>query len=490
MQLTDLTALELGAAIKSRACGVEEAVRASLARIAALDGRIGAFITVCEQEALQEARRVQRGIDDGSLTHPLAGVPMALKDNLSTRGVRTTCGSRMLEGYVPTFDATVVERLRALGAICVGKTNMDEFAMGSSTETSYFHPTRNPFDPARVPGGSSGGSAAAVAAREVPYALGSDTGGSIRQPASFCGVTGLKPTYGAVSRYGLIAYASSLDQIGPLCRDALDAAAVHAAIAGADARDATSVQAPTLPPLGAPDLAGLCVGIPEEYLGEGLDPDVRARVLDCAQTLRELGAQVERCSMPALRAAIPAYYVLASAEASSNLSRYDGIKYGYRAAPRPDGEEDLTGLYARTRSEGFGREVKRRVLLGTFALCSGYYDAYYAKAQRARALIRASFDEALARFDALLGPTAPTTAFPLGERLDDPLQMYLGDIYTVSVNLAGLPGLSIPCGADAQGLPVGAQLIAAPFGEGTLLRIAAAYQAATGHHRRAPKEVG
>lgn len=490
MQLTDLTALELGAAIKSRACGVEEAVRASLARIAALDGRIGAFITVCEQEALQEARRVQRGIDDGSLTHPLAGVPMALKDNLSTRGVRTTCGSRMLEGYVPTFDATVVERLRALGAVCVGKTNMDEFAMGSSTETSYFHPTRNPFDPARVPGGSSGGSAAAVAAREVPYALGSDTGGSIRQPASFCGVTGLKPTYGAVSRYGLIAYASSLDQIGPLCRDALDAAAVHAAIAGADARDATSVQAPTLPPLGAPDLAGLCVGIPEEYLGEGLDPDVRARVLDCAQTLRELGAQVERCSMPALRAAIPAYYVLASAEASSNLSRYDGIKYGYRAAPRPDGEEDLTGLYARTRSEGFGREVKRRVLLGTFALCSGYYDAYYAKAQRARALIRASFDEALARFDALLGPTAPTTAFPLGERLDDPLQMYLGDIYTVSVNLAGLPGLSIPCGADAQGLPVGAQLIAAPFGEGTLLRIAAAYQAATGHHRRAPKEVG
>lgn len=490
MQLTDLTALELGAAIKSRACGVEEAVRASLARIAALDGRIGAFITVCEQEALQEARRVQRGIDDGSLTHPLAGVPMALKDNLSTRGVRTTCGSRMLEGYVPTFDATVVERLRALGAICVGKTNMDEFAMGSSTETSYFHPTRNPFDPARVPGGSSGGSAAAVAAREVPYALGSDTGGSIRQPASFCGVTGLKPTYGAVSRYGLIAYASSLDQIGPLCRDALDAAAVHAAIAGADARDATSVQAPTLPPLGAPDLAGLCVGIPEEYLGEGLDPQVRARVLDCAQTLRELGAQVEPCSMPALRAAIPAYYVLASAEASSNLSRYDGIKYGYRAAPRPDGEEDLTGLYARTRSEGFGREVKRRVLLGTFALCSGYYDAYYAKAQRARALIRASFDEALARFDALLGPTAPTTAFPLGERLDDPLQMYLGDIYTVSVNLAGLPGLSIPCGADAQGLPVGAQLIAAPFGEGTLLRIAAAYQAATGHHRRAPKEVG
>ena len=490
MQLTDLTALKLGAAIKSRACSVEEAVRASLARIAALDGRIGAFITVCEQEALQEARRVQRGIDDGSLTHPLAGVPMALKDNLSTRGVRTTCGSRMLEGYVPTFDATVVERLRALGAVCVGKTNMDEFAMGSSTETSYFHPTRNPFDPARVPGGSSGGSAAAVAAREVPYALGSDTGGSIRQPASFCGVTGLKPTYGAVSRYGLIAYASSLDQIGPLCRDALDAAAVYAAIAGADARDATSVQAPTLPPLGAPDLAGLCVGIPEEYLGEGLDPQVRARVLDCAQTLRELGAQVEPCSMPALRAAIPAYYVLASAEASSNLSRYDGIKYGYRAAPRPDGEEDLTGLYARTRSEGFGREVKRRVLLGTFALCSGYYDAYYAKAQRARALIRASFDEALARFDALLGPTAPTAAFPLGERLDDPLQMYLGDIYTVSVNLAGLPGLSIPCGADAQGLPVGAQLIAAPFGEGTLLRIAAAYQAATGHHRRAPKEVG
>lgn len=472
MKLMDLTALELGRAIRSREVGVEEAVRASLDAIAARDGEIGAFLTVIEERALQDARLVQKGIDDGTLTHPLAGVPMALKDNISTKGVRTTCASRILESYTPVFDATVAQRLTALGAVCVGKTNMDEFAMGSSTENSAFQTTRNPIDLSRVPGGSSGGSAAAVAAREVPYALGSDTGGSIRQPASFCGVVGLKPTYGAVSRYGLIAYASSLDQIGPLCRDARDAAAVLGAIMGRDARDTTSVAAPAPAPGQTSDIRGMRIGIPEEYLGEGLDAGVRARVLACAETLKCLGASVDTFSLPTVAFAIPAYYVLASAEASSNLSRYDGIKYGARAADYAD----LTDLYLRSRSEGFGGEVKRRIMLGAFALSSGYYDAYYNKALKVKALIKQAFDAAFERFDAVLGPTAPTTAFKLGENTDDPLKMYLGDIYTVSVNLAGLPALSMPCGRDAKGLPVGAQLIGRPFDEETLLRIAMAYQ--------------
>ena len=472
MQLTDMTALELGRAIRRREVGVEEAARASLDAIAARDGEIGAFLTVTDKEALACARRVQKGIDAGTLTHPLAGVPMALKDNISTKGVRTTCASRMLENYVPVFDATVVERLSALGAVCVGKTNMDEFAMGSSTETSCFQTTRNPWDPARVPGGSSGGSAAAVAAREVPYALGSDTGGSIRQPASFCGVVGVKPTYGAVSRYGLLAYASSLDQIGPLCRDARDAAAVLGAIMGRDARDSTSVQAAAPALLETDGIGGMRIGIPEEYLGDGLDAGVRERILACAKMLQGLGASVEMFSLPNVAYAIPAYYVLASAEASSNLSRYDGIKYGLRAADYAD----LTDLYLKSRSEGFGGEVKRRIMLGAFALSSGYYDAYYNKALKVKALIKGAFDAAFTRFDAVLGPTAPTTAFLIGENMNDPLKMYLGDIYTVSVNLAGLPALSMPCGQDASGLPVGAQLIGRPFGEETLLRIAKAYQ--------------
>lgn len=483
MQLMDLTALELGERIRRRECSVEDAVRASLDAIRARDGKIGAFITVTEDEALRDARLVQKGIDDGTLTHPLAGVPMALKDNLSTRGVRTTCASRMLENYVPVYDAGAWERLRAIGAVCVGKTNMDEFAMGSSTETSFFGWTRNPWDLSRVPGGSSGGSAAAVAARMVPYALGSDTGGSIRQPASFCGVTGLKPTYGAVSRYGLLAYASSLDQIGPLCRDACDADAVLHAIAGRDARDSTSVDLPVSCP--APDMKDVRIGIPEEYIGDGLDAQVRSRVLDCVTALRALGATVETFPLPILRYAIPAYYVLASAEASSNLSRYDGVKYGFRAGDY----EGLTDLYLKTRSEGFGREVKRRILLGAFALSSGYYDAYYNKALKVKALMKQAFDDALARFDAVLGPTAPTTAFQLGENADDPLSMYLGDIYTVSVNLVGLPGLSIPCGLDGRGLPVGVQLIGRPFGEKTLLAIAQAYQTVTEHHKKSPKGV-
>ena len=482
MDLFDLTALELGAAIRRREVGVVEATRACLDRMSAVEGTVNAFITVTEKEALARAEQVQRGIDSGELTHPLAGVPMAVKDLISTKGVRTTCASRMLEGYVPVFDATVVERLRAIGAVCVGKTNMDEFAMGSSTESSYFGVTRNPWDASRVPGGSSGGSAAAVAAREVFYALGSDTGGSIRQPASFCGVTGIKPTYGAVSRYGLLAYASSLDQIGPLTIDAMDAAAVTRALMGRDVMDSTSVDVP-LPdmPEGC-DLTGLRVGIPEDYFGEGLDADVRARVMDAAPVLEGLGAQLVPVRMPVLDSAIPAYYVLACAEASSNLSRYDGVKYGFR----PERFDDLHDLYTTARSEGFGAEVKRRIMLGAFALSSGYYDAYYNKALRVKALIKRAFDDCFREADVLLAPAAPTTAFALGEHSDDPIKMYLGDIYTVSVNMAGLPGMVVPCGFDAAGLPVGAQLIGPAFGEGLLLRAAHAYQTRTDFHRLRP----
>ncbi len=482
MELFDLTALELGAAIRRREVGVVEATRACLDRMSAMEGTVNAFITVTEKEALARAEQVQRGIDSGELTHPLAGVPMAVKDLISTKGVRTTCASRMLENYVPVFDATVIARLRAIGAVCVGKTNMDEFAMGSSTESSYFGVTRNPWDASRVPGGSSGGSAAAVAAREVFYALGSDTGGSIRQPASFCGVTGIKPTYGAVSRYGLLAYASSLDQIGPLTIDAMDAAAVTRALMGRDELDSTSVDVP-LPdmPEGC-DLTGLRVGIPEDYFGEGLDADVRARVMDAAHVLESMGAQLVPVRMPVLDYAIPAYYVLACAEASSNLSRYDGVKYGFR----PEKFDDLHDLYTTARSEGFGAEVKRRIMLGAFALSSGYYDAYYNKALRVKALIKRAFDDCFASADVLLTPAAPTTAFALGEHSDDPIKMYLGDIYTVSVNMAGLPGMVVPCGFDAAGLPVGAQLIGPAFGEGLLLRAAHAYQTRTDFHRKRP----
>ena len=482
MEIFDLSALELGARIQSREIGVAEAARACLDRIAAVDKTVNAFITVTEREAMAQAEAVQRRIDSGELTHPLAGVPMAVKDLISTKGVPTTCASRMLENYVPVFDATVVGKLNAIGAVCLGKTNMDEFAMGSSTESSYCGVTRNPWDETRVPGGSSGGSAAAVAAREVFYALGSDTGGSIRQPASFCGVTGIKPTYGAVSRYGLLAYASSLDQIGPLTVDAADAAAVTRAIMGRDLYDSTSVDVP-LPDMPQGDsLTGLRVGIPEDYFGEGLGEDVRARVLEMGRTLEALGAELVPVQMPMLDYAIPAYYVLACAEASSNLSRYDGVKYGFR----PEKFEDLHDLYITARSEGFGAEVKRRIMLGAFALSSGYYDAYYNKALRVKALIKRAFDACFEQADVLLTPAAPTTAYKLGAHTDDPIQMYLGDIYTVSVNMAGLPGMVVPCGFDGDGLPVGAQLIGRAFGEQTLFAAAHAYQLHTDAHKRHP----
>ena len=482
MELFDLTALELGAKIKKHEIGVVEATRACLDRIGEQEKTVHAFITVTPELALARAEAVQRGIDDGTYTGPLAGVPMAIKDLISTKGVATTCASKMLEHYVPVFDATVTKKLEAAGAVCLGKTNMDEFAMGSTTESSYFGVTRNPWNTARVPGGSSGGSAAAVAAREVFYALGSDTGGSIRQPASFCGVTGIKPTYGAVSRYGLLAYASSLDQIGPLTIDALDAAAVTRTIMGRDEMDATSVDVP-LPGMPAgDDLTGLRVGVPEDYFGEGLAVDVRARVMEAAKQLETLGATLVPVRMPILDYAIPAYYILACAEASSNLSRYDGVKYGYR----PEHFEDLHDLYLTARSEGFGAEVKRRIMLGAFALSSGYYDAYYNKALRVKALIKQGFDRCFEQADLLITPAAPTTAYALGAHTDDPIQMYLGDIYTVSVNMAGLPGMVVPCGFDAAGMPVGAQLIGPAFGEGLLLRAAHAYQTRTDFHRRRP----
>ena len=482
MELFDLTALELGAKIKKHEIGVVEVTRACLDRIGEQEKTVHAFITVTPELALARAEAVQRGIDDGTYAGPLAGVPMAIKDLISTKGVATTCASKMLEHYVPVFDATVTKKLETAGAVCLGKTNMDEFAMGSTTESSYFGVTRNPWNTARVPGGSSGGSAAAVAAREVFYALGSDTGGSIRQPASFCGVTGIKPTYGAVSRYGLLAYASSLDQIGPLTIDALDAAAVTRTIMGRDEMDATSVDVP-LPGMPAgDDLTGLRVGVPEDYFGEGLAVDVRARVMEAAKQLETLGATLVPVRMPILDYAIPAYYILACAEASSNLSRYDGVKYGYR----PEHFEDLHDLYLTARSEGFGAEVKRRIMLGAFALSSGYYDAYYNKALRVKALMKQGFDRCFEQADLLITPAAPTTAYALGAHTDDPIQMYLGDIYTVSVNMAGLPGMVVPCGFDGEGLPVGAQLIGPAFGEGNLFRAAHAYQLHTAFHRQYP----
>lgn len=484
----DESALSLGERLKKREVGVREAAGAVLERIEKKDGECRAYLSVFKEEAFKRADEIQKQIDAGEAASPLAGVPMAIKDNICVKGLPTTCGSRMLEHFRPPYDATVTTRLHDAGAVLLGKLNMDEFAMGSTTETSYFGACKNPWDVTRVPGGSSGGAAAAVAAEEAYYTLGSDTGGSIRQPCSFCGVTGLKPTYGTVSRYGLVAYASSLDQIGPIARDAKDLAAVLDVIVGKDEKDATSVDAGEggyLVSLTG-DVRGLKVGIPSDYFGEGLDEEVKEKVLAAAKKLEEMGAVVEEFPMPMVEYAIPAYYIIASAEATSNLSRYDGIKYGFRA----EKFDDLIDLYVQSRSQGFGMEVKRRIMLGNFVLSSGYYDAYYKKALQVKALIKGEFDKAFERFDLLLGPAAPTTALKLGESLQDPLKMYLGDIYTVSVNLAGLPGLVAPCGFDGQGLPVGVQLIGRPFGEKTLLNTAYAYQQATDFHTKRPQEGG
>ena len=483
MELRELTALELGAAIKKGEVSMAEAAQAALDRISAQAGVLNSFITVTGQQALDRAARLQAGARDAQ--SPLYGVPMAIKDNICTKGIRTTCASKILGNFAPPYDATAAERLERAGAVSLGKLNMDEFAMGSTSETSFYGPVRNPWDLERVPGGSSGGAAAAVAAGMGWYAVGSDTGGSIRQPASYCGVTGMKPTYGAVSRYGLIAYASSLDQIGPLCRDAADCAAVLDALMGRDPRDGTSLDGGygcLLAELSG-DIRGMKIGLPVDCYGEGLDGEVKAAVLAAAGVLKDRGAEIVELSFPVMEYVVPAYYIIAAAEASSNLSRFDGVKYGWRAAEY----DGLTDLYRKTRTQGFGAEVKRRILLGTFVLSSGYYDAYYKKALQVKAVVKEAFDQAFQRCGLLLTPVAPATAPRLGESLSDPLQMYLSDIYTVSVNLAGLPGLSMPCGFDSKGLPIGAQLVGPHFGEGRLLNAAHAFQQDTGYHKRAPK---
>lgn len=484
MQITELTALELGRKIKEREISVREAVQASLARIEQAEGELNSFVTVDGERALLRAGEVQKAIDSGSLTGPLAGVPAAVKDNICTEGLKTTCSSKILYNFVPPYSAEAVLNMEKAGAVILGKTNMDEFAMGSTTETSAFGPVKNPWNTEHVPGGSSGGSCAAVASCEAPYALGSDTGGSIRQPSSFCGVTGLKPTYGTVSRYGLIAYGSSLDQIGPVAKDVADCAAVLEMIASHDKKDSTSVARTDCDFTAAltDDVKGLRVGIPADYFGEGLDDEVKNAVLQVADVLRQKGAVVEEFDLSLVDYAIPAYYVIASAEASSNLARFDGVKYGCRA-PEYDG---LHSMYKKSRSEGFGEEVKRRIMLGSFVLSSGYYDAYYLKALRTKALIKQSFDRAFAKYDVILAPASPQSAPRLGESLSDPLKMYLGDIYTISVNLAGLPGISVPCCLDSKGLPIGVQIIGDCFMEKKIIQAAYAFEQARGKWQAPP----
>lgn len=478
MKLTDMTAVELSAAIKEKKTTVMEAVEAVFSVIAEKEQNLNCYVTLDKEGALHRAQEIQKRIDAGELTGPLAGVPVAIKDNMCTKGMLTTCSSRILGNFVPTYTAEAVIKLEEAGAVMIGKTNMDEFAMGSTTETSAYGVTKNPWNDKHVPGGSSGGSAAAVAADECFMALGSDTGGSIRQPASFCGVVGMKPTYGTVSRYGLIAYGSSLDQIGPLCKDVTDCAAILETIASHDAKDSTSVERNDTDFMSAltEDVKGMRIGIPRDYFTEGLSGEVRESVLAAAELLRSRGAVVEEFDLSLVDYAIPAYYTIAAAEASSNLERFDGIKYGYRAQDC----EGLHPMYKKTRSEGFGAEVKRRIMLGSFVLSSGYYDAYYLKALRVKALIKKAFDDAFAKYDIILGPAAPTTAPELGKSLQDPLKMYLGDIYTISVNLAGLPGICVPCGIDSKGLPIGLQLIGNCFEEKKLLTAAYTYEQARG----------
>lgn len=474
MDLMSLTAVELGRKIKAGEVAVKDAVLAAYEQIEDKDSELNCYVTTVKEAALKKAEEIQAKIDDGTLTSPLAGVPVAIKDNMCTTGILTTCSSKILENFVPTFESEAVLNLEKAGAVIIGKTNMDEFAMGSTTETSYYGATKNPWDTNRVPGGSSGGSAAAVAACECSYALGSDTGGSIRQPSSYCGVTGMKPTYGTVSRYGLIAYGSSLDQIGPIAKDVTDCATILEIIASYDPKDSTSIKRDDYNFTEAlvDDVAGMKIGIPRDYMIEGLNPEVKAAVMNAAHILEEKGAVVEEFDLSLVQYAIPAYYVIACAEASSNLARFEGVKYGYRT---PDYNE-LHEMYKKTRSEGFGTEVKRRIMLGSFVLSSGYYDAYYLKALRTKALIKQAFDKAFDRYDIILGPVAPTTAPKIGSSLSDPIKMYLGDIYTISVNLAGLPGISVPGGFDSDGLPIGVQMIGNCFEEKKIIRAAYAFE--------------
>ena len=474
MVLKELSALELGKKIAAGEVKVKEAVDAAFAVSDEKEAEIHSYITLDKEGAYAAAEKVQQAIDRGELKSPLAGVPVAIKDNMCTEGLLTTCASKILCNFVPTYTATAVEKLEAAGAVILGKTNMDEFAMGSTTETSAYGITRNPRNTAHVPGGSSGGSAAAVAAEECWYALGSDTGGSIRQPAGYCGVVGIKPTYGTVSRYGLVAYGSSLDQIGPLAKNVSDAAAVLEAISGYDDKDSTSIDRKDTDFTAAlkDDVKGVRIGIPRDYFGEGLDAEVASAVRKAADELKAAGAVVEEFDLALVKYAIPTYYTIADAEASSNLERFDGIKYGYRT----EDYTDLHDMYKKTRSEGFGPEVQRRIMLGSFVLSSGYYDAYYLKALKVKALIKQAFDDAFKKYDVILGPVAPTTAPKLGESLSDPMKMYLGDIYTISANLAGIPGISVPCGKDAAGLPIGMQLFGDCFKEDVIIRTAYTYE--------------
>lgn len=476
MSLMNLTAVELGKKIKNKEVTVVEATKAALDAIDAKEEKVNSFVTVDREGALKRAEEVQKLIDEGKLAGPLAGVPVAVKDNMCTEGMLTTCSSKILGNFVPTFTSEAVINLEKAGAVILGKTNMDEFAMGSTTETSYYGVTRNPHNPDHVPGGSSGGSAAAVALNECFFALGSDTGGSIRQPSAFCGITGMKPTYGTVSRYGLIAYGSSLDQIGPMTKNVTDCAAVLETIASYDKKDSTSMKREEYDFTSAlvRDVKGLRIGLPKDYFGDGLDSEVKAAIFKAAETFKRMGAIVEEFDLGLVQYAIPAYYIIASAEASSNLERFDGVKYGYRTKEYGD----LHSMYKKTRSEGFGSEVKRRIMLGSFVLSSGYYDAYYLKALKTKALIKQEFDKAFEKYDIILAPAAPTTAPLLGSSLQDPIKMYLSDIYTISANLAGIPGLSIPCGKDNKGLPIGMQLLGGCFQEKTLLRAGFAYEKA------------
>ncbi len=478
MNMLELTAVELAAKIKAGEVTAVEATEAVLTQIEEKEETLNCYVTIDKEGALKTAAEVQKKIEAGELTGPLAGVPVAIKDNMCTKGMLTTCSSKILGNFIPTYSAEAVINLQKAGAIILGKTNMDEFAMGSTSETSAFGATKNPWNIDHVPGGSSGGSAAAVAADECFYALGSDTGGSIRQPASYCGVVGMKPTYGTVSRYGLVAYGSSLDQIGPLCKDVTDCATIMEVIATHDAKDSTSVERADTDFTSAlvDDVKGMKIGIPRDYFGEGLNAEVKEKVMAAAKVLEEKGAVIEEFDLPLVEYAIPTYYTIAAAEASSNLERFDGVKYGFRA----EDCKELHQMYKRSRSQGFGPEVKRRIMLGSFVLSSGYYDAYYLKALKVKALIKKAFDDAFAKYDVILGPCAPTTAPKIGSSLSDPISMYLSDIYTISANLAGLPGISVPCGVDSNGLPVGLQLIGDCFKEKKLIQTAYSYEQARG----------
>jgi len=482
MDLNKMSAIEIGEKIRNKEISSVEVTKQVIDNIEKKENDINSFIFINKDIALKKADEIQQKIMNNEQLSPLAGVPTAIKDNICTKNMKTTCASKMLENFLPPYNATVVEKIKDAGAVILGKLNMDEFAMGGSTETSYFGATKNPWNLKRVPGGSSGGSAAAVAADETIYALGSDTGGSIRQPCSFCGVSGIKPTYGTVSRYGLVAFASSLDQIGPIGRNIKDCAEILSIISGHDKKDSTSIQNFKFDFSNSFDgeIKNIKIGIPKNYFSEGIEEDVKTSVLNAAKIFEKLGAKIFEFEMPIVEYAIPAYYIAACAEASSNLSRYDGIKYGYRSTKG----ENLLDVFYNSRSEGFGMEVKRRIMLGSFVLSSGYYDAYYKKALQVRGLIKNSFNEAFSKYDIILSPVAPTTAFKIGENTSDPLKMYLGDIYTVSVNLAGIPAVSIPCGFDKKGLPIGMQLIGKAFSESELVKTAYAFQINTDFHNK------